>query len=308
MKLFYSLILSLLFSIASIGQSIDTPEIIEHVIKLRSMILENSSELNKLQTTTEKWGETEFESDQFYAAVKTVSELKNHFNFDDEYILKRVFKKYESINIEKYISAPDVQVISNNIDLLYFVFEGILNSSFPYSLNPEPRIFKEIEHYNLKPHQRVAQIEGQKSIVPLFMCMVVDELNLMTSIPNGKFLFEMAEQLRTVGSIIDIDHAKTGNWELEEEAFDKIIIRNVYHHLKKKKAKLKTIHKALSPNGELILLEPDASFNKTNTVCPKSLEIKKIVDSVENSGFKLIDKWQKSEHYYLLKFRKIEGS
>ncbi len=305
MKFNTPLAIALLLSVSCIGQSINTPKIIDQLSTLRHLLVKDSTELIKLQETTSKWGKAQFQSDEFYGAVKTVGELKSQFNFEDEYILKKVYKRFESIGIEKYIMASDIQVISNSIELLHLVFEGIFHSNHPYTLNLEPKILKELDFYDIKPKDRLLYIEGGNGMVPLLICMINEGVNLTLSIPNGKLLFEMSEQLRMVESNINIENVKTGNWEMEEEIYDRIIVRNVFHHLKNKKSKLNTLHSALSQNGELIILEPDASSNKANTICPKSMELTKVISTIENVNFQLHDQLKQSEHYQLLKFQKI---
>lgn len=74
---------------------------------------------------------------------------------------------------------------------------------------------------------------------------------------------------------------------LEGQQLDKIIIRDSFHHFKKKSKMLASIKKSLKDTGELFVVESVIIQNNGGKNCPMAMHASDIIKTIESGGFKL---------------------
>jgi len=73
----------------------------------------------------------------------------------------------------------------------------------------------------------------------------------------------------------------------EENEMDIIIIRNSFHHFKKKDKMLKSISSALKSNGILYIKDPVKELDTDGAMCHQAMYKQALVDVVTKNGFKM---------------------
>ncbi|MBK8195693.1 MAG: class I SAM-dependent methyltransferase [Lewinellaceae bacterium] len=76
---------------------------------------------------------------------------------------------------------------------------------------------------------------------------------------------------------------------LEGRRLNKIILRNTFHHFKRKPEMLEAITRTLNPQGRLYVLETVRDINPDRRLCKLSMSQREIIDLIELNGFRLAD-------------------
>ena len=269
------------------------------------LLLANPPAAERLKQVTEKLPSSLASSRSFYDFVNYLSRKPDIDS--TESMLRKASRKYPTMSFLKTLTEEDLHVIHENRKLISFILEGVLEFEYPYVINKHPSFLTELEFYNISPGEVVGEIGAGNGMFSLVTSMVHDSIsyyinelgaNTVNSTANRHQLYKKYIASNNLSYII----GEEKHTNLKIGSCDKIIVRNTFHHFKKKKQMLKSISQSLKEEGELLLLEPDLSLVKDNQVCKKAIKINKVVSAVENAGFKLVGKQHINHHYIAMRF------
>jgi ubiquinone/menaquinone biosynthesis C-methylase UbiE len=160
---------------------------------------------------------------------------------------------------------------------------------------------EELGVYDFKPGETIADIGFGSGWLEGVIINFYDSLNIYAqdidkyNIRTADYVFKKYLELRPTPNTnkITVVKGKKDSTGLPKNHFDKIIIRETFHHFKEKEKMLQDIAGLLKTNGRLFILEPvteETYFN--NTFCKTFHYNKKDIEQFFSAaGFKLI-----SEH------------
>jgi len=274
--------------------------------QLRNELLSaNPTAAERLKQVTDKLPSSLASSRPFYDFVNYISRVPD--GKSTEMLLDQAFSRYPNIPFLKTLTKEDLLIIHENRELLSFILEGVLKFEYPYVINKHPSFLEELEFYNISQGEVVGEIGAGNGMFSLVTGMIYDSISFYINETGAYTVNSTAKKHQLYEKYIDsnnltyiIGEVKSTN--LKTGSCDKIIVRNTFHHFKKKKQMLKSIRLALKEEGELLLLEPDLSLAKDNQICTKAIKINKIVSAVERAGFKLVGKKHIKDYYIVMRF------
>ena len=246
---------------------------------------------------------------------KTVNKIKNlsFKKLHDDNPYRNVYteiRKYESgkKSIFSSYSAIEMKIVKENIDLFGLVYQGVLKHDFPYGINSETSFIDEVVFIGIQDGDRIADIGAGSGEVGLLWAIIFKNLEVyMTDIGNiqvdlMRFKSKNIESIDT-SNVVKILKGKKKSTMLEGKNLDKIVLKQAFHHFKKKDAMLASIKKSMTRDGELILIETEPTFYKNVRVgCRERLPQSEIESILKKNGFTLIDS-ERDEHDFYLKFK-----
>ncbi len=217
------------------------------------------------------------------------------------------FRKYQlgKKSIFRSFSPIEMKIVEENLDLFGLVFQQILKPDFPYGINPKTAFMDEVVFIGIKDGDRIADLGAGSGEISFLWSIIFKDLELyMTEI--GEVQLEVMNFKSKKIESIDTSNAiqilrgtkkKTG---LEGENLDKIVVRQTFHHFKKKKAMLASIKSSLKPDGELILIEAEPYlWHGRQMGCKKAMFQPEIESILKKNGFILIDSERDKQAIYL---------
>lgn len=305
MRFIFSLIICLNASLHSIGQNLLHEKGIESLNQLRTHILRhNSIELEQL---LDKIGEENLENEVFFNSIieevlkiklRNVSSIKASESFNTH---------SKILNLGISLSNEEIELLVSNFELIELLSIGLLKAESPFDLDFNSSFFEELKFYSIKDNQRIGEIGGGNGtftvlsgIINPKVDLVINELgDLKVEFLDSRINNYYDQISRKKIQVVKGDKNKTN---FEKGAFDKLIIRNTFHHFKKKKKMLASLKKSLKPDGELILYEPFIEFQESERTCMKIMELDKAIKVIEKEDFVLVERKQVGSRL-LLKFK-----
>lgn len=221
--------------------------------------------------------------------------------YEEEFSQDKYFK-----TLLDSIEFIEVQLLVENKELVDLMAEGILSDSFPHPIAVESVIFEEIGYYNFNKNECIAEIGvglGGFSLLVAFQerfkNLYITELDKQ----NVDFLdyrFNNLPDHIPQENIFAIK-GKKRNTKLPKDAFNKIIIRNTFHHFDQAEKMVKSIHKNLFDNGFLYVME--YKWEDEEHVCPRVLSQSEIINSIPSEYF-IYDHIFDMKDRYIIRYRK----
>ncbi len=257
----------------------------------RNYLIQNDIEnTENLKNTIKKWEEFEQNPETLKAIIyqsKFAYALKDvSYNF----IIKKANSEYPHSHLPNQITEEDLQIFSQNSDLVDLISFEVLDYKYPFRIIPNHRLFEEIEFYDIQQNEIIAEIGAGNGTFSQMLSMLGKEITLIINEIDKDVLKYIAIKKENKAYRIDSNHILIVKGSKKEinlpHPVDKIIIRNSFHHFSKKQQMLESIIGSLNPNGRLFIFE--TLKNETNpSACKYKMEDYEIKSIFENTGFLL---------------------
>lgn len=255
-------ILLFLILIASVSfaqtEDIPTKEQIQNLSNFRGELLRNNKEnLLDLDTLLKKFTEEDFNSESFSEMISKTIINKHIDHFSSDLIVHFFEKDYPNLSISDKITVSDINTISKNNEILEMILTGVINPEFPFPLGKNSEFFKELSFYEIKKGDKIGEVGAGLGGFALLLAIVEPEIELSINEISNKPLWYSEKKFNFHSEYIDKENIEfvlgdKKSTNFEEGVFDKIYIRNSFHHFKKKKKMLNSIKKSLKEDGHYI--------------------------------------------------------
>lgn len=155
-------------------------------------------------------------------------------------------------------------------------------------------IREELDFYELRPGQQLAEIGAGDGRFAATLMAGVDSLTLFVNDIDSAALVEIAYHiqhnplLQKPGSGIHPILGASGNTGLGNTQFDKVIIRNAFHHFSHARDMLQSIREALLPEGRLYIKERYLGECREDC-CEFAMEEDEVKAALRSGGFHLLE-------------------
>ena len=177
----------------------------------------------------------------------------------------------------------------------FLAIEGVLMPKSPYPLGDIRDFYKEIKAYDLRAGQTFVDVGAGTGIITYILSLSGFPLQLYLTELDGMFLdFHFREATlksndrtgQKVNVVIALPHGL--GLEAQVKA-DRILMREVYHHLNAPKEVLASVREHLAPGGMLILVETTSDTKLPDHVaCNRAMSYEQIIREVTKAGFRLV--------------------
>lgn len=300
-----------LIPILSIGQSIGVThlEVIKEIANYRSILIENDPEsIDRLRDLENKIGGFDNLEENFSSIVANILAAKSSYdNIPVERLLELVDEFCPYCRAKYSMDEETVNLILDHSDLFGLLLEGVLMPNYPFIINGETTILGEVEFYELEANQKIAEIGAGTGIFSILLGVLDKNFEIsINELSSNKITFlekrvdRHDDFLNT--ELIEVVKGSKSSVKLEKKEYDRIIIRNSYHHFSKEKKMLASIKKALKPGGKLCLFEPvieniiDKEF-----ACSSTKSRQSILSELNQAGF-ILEEEDDRYGYLLLRF------
>ena len=157
-----------------------------------------------------------------------------------------------ALSAEEPVLQPSINAPFRNPDVQEFVGKFEVESREVYSRRKEI-----VAACEIKPGQKVADIgAGTGLFTRLFAAAVGKEGRVVAVDIDQKYLDHIARTSREANlANVDTLLGKPDSTELPADSIDLVFICDTYHHFEYPQATLASIHRALRPGGELVILD-----------------------------------------------------
>ena len=293
-------LLILLFSFQT-GHCQGSKEWTPNIIAYRDYLLaQDTAALQQFRTLLKNWKIDEHP--ERFILLRDIILLDRVYKRKLKFIKKKIAKTHPSYGLTDSISEKNILILEKNVELINMINIDLLKGKYPFPINPKSELFKELDEYQLKKTDRVGEIGCGDGGMGLFLHITNPDIQL--------FLNEIDwYQLEIIQSLLDnntyiydstkikLIYGRRKTTNLDNYNLDKILIRNTFHHYKKKPQMLKSIKAALKEDGLLFIQEPTIE----SETCPKALPKDKIISIITANGFTLVKEVQ-FEYDYFFKF------
>jgi ubiquinone/menaquinone biosynthesis C-methylase UbiE len=165
----------------------------------------------------------------------------------------------------------------------------MLKPTYPFTVNPKSDVFKELEFYKIAKGERIAELGAGNGTFSILLGLMSKEINITVNEIEVGFLQYIKRKLENNDGELDASkfeliEGKKSSANLPENQFDKVIIRNAFHHFSKKEKMLVSIKEALKKDGKLYLYEPVLT---TGSNCKMVMSKEDLLVEIEKGGFVL---------------------
>lgn len=259
------------------------------------IISKDTARLMQLEILLKKWEGLEPDEETLSNIFYYINDhAQNEYLF--KWLKKTLERHYPESLIVKNLTETEYKLVSDYTELLELIRVEILDDEFPFNIKRDDDFILELEYYNLKNHQRIAEIGAGSGIFSFLLFFSNPSLKisineLWNKVSNIAFTLKRVSQYFNT-DMIEVIKGNKKDTNLNG-LYDRIIIRNTFHHFKKMKPMLKSIYKHLSDDGVLYIKERPIGFNNSPIYCEQQMDNEKIKTYINQSNFQII------EEYYL---------
>ncbi len=166
----------------------------------------------------------------------------------------------------------------------------------PYKLTNSESLWQEFSFYEIQHDHILFDIGAGNGFISFILALSGLPLQIYTTeVDQGfiKYLHDrMAEPVfQDIQSDIFLISGLEKSLGIKDVKADRIILREVFHHLKHRKEILNDIYQHLTSDGHLLVVEATKDLeSKEAKNCPKAVKSSEILDAFENAGFDLIER------------------
>jgi len=166
-----------------------------------------------------------------------------------------------------------------------------------------------IRHLRLQPGQAIADVGAGTGFFSLLMAREVGATGRVYAVDIAKnFVDASVQRAREQGldNVIGVVNDQQ-NVHLAPASVDLVFISDTYHHFEYPQATLLSIHSALKPNGELVIIDfrRDASQSSSWVLDHVRADNQRVITEIEAAGFELTEKLDFMQTQYYLRFRRL---
>lgn len=293
--------------LVSVSAQVDSLEklIIEATLEYRNHLLFKNENPKAFEDTMEKWEKIEpnptILSSIFYKTFGYLIAYEPNLKT----LKKRSKKISRTSKLPNMISETDLQVIKSNIDLISLMFAGYINPEFPNKVQLDTLNIHEIAFIDIQPDEVIADIGSGLGDHILLLSLIYPNNNFVLNevtyyheehlynkvLRNYDLFLKNDRTIRVVrGNKKDINLG---------ENVDKIIIRNAFHHFKRKKKMIKSMAEHLNKDGKIIFIEPLKNNNTSIDDCRLKMESHKVLSYIRDSKLVILEEKTINNTLYL---------
>lgn len=166
-----------------------------------------------------------------------------------------------------------------------------------------------IRHLRLQPGQAIADVGAGTGFFSLLMAREVGATGRVYAVDIAKnFVDASVQRAREQGldNVIGVVNDQQ-SVHLPPASVDLVFISDTYHHFEYPQATLRSIHSALKPNGELVIIDfrRDASQSSSWVLDHVRADNQRVITEIEAAGFELTEKLDFMQTQYYLRFRRL---
>ena len=221
---------------------------------------------------------------------------KNLTKVDIEYLKKLRTEKFQD---ESEI-MHELDYVNNHPELYMMMNEKFISRDYPYRLSLQHFMIEEMMVCKVDTNHRVAEIgAGDGHFAYLLNRIFKPKVYHLNEIDTPRvYFFPRIKKLHldSLENDYKLIHGEKNKTNLSGQ-YDKIIIRNTFHHFRKKKKMLENVKQHLAPNGEIVVIEvfkEDAKFKLDDKggaySCYMQISENEFLSYFEEGNFKLISK------------------
>jgi SAM-dependent methyltransferase len=222
----------------------------------REPLLKDTFLIKKFIEIADKF-EDKYPVNNLNTIIGLVSAQSNYQIKKEEYldILLRK-RKPEHRNVEKL--KQDIDFVFRYAEPWYLIHNGIIDCNYPYNLTLNSFFMNELLACHLEPNEYVADIGAGDGFFSFLLMNIyrpaVLHLNEITPV-QIEVIRNQYEKL-TTGNLTKVDYfVGTKTATNLSEKYDKIIMRNTFHHFVFKQKMMEDIILKLKPDGKIIIIE-----------------------------------------------------
>lgn len=203
--------------------------------------------------------------------------------------LKQVILKNKIFGSQ--LDSSDIEVLVANADLFGLMGLRVLESTYPYKVDRGMKLHEELKFYHLEDGLRIADIGTGNGEFCVVLGFVYENLDIACN-EIDSYALKIIERKRAAlqstikGNVIHVVEGTKTSVNLPAASFDRIIIRNTFHHFARPLRMLESIAQAMADDGMLLINEPVYVSRKQNS-CKKTMKEKPILRLLSRAGFVL---------------------
>ncbi len=166
-----------------------------------------------------------------------------------------------------------------------------------------------IRHLRLQPGQAIADVGAGTGFFSLLMAREVGATGRVYAVDIAKnFVDASVQRAREQGldNVIGVVNDQQ-SVHLAPASVDLVFISDTYHHFEYPQATLRSIHSALKPSGELVIIDfrRDASQSSSWVLDHVRADNQRVITETKAAGFELTEKLDFMQTQYYLRFRRL---
>ena len=228
------------------------------------------------------------------------------YNYDLEDVSEHL-EEYLSDSVIQLISKEEYFSIAQHYELIDLIRFGVLHKYYPFAVNYEASVFKELEFYEIENTETIGEIGAGNGIFS-FILGLYDKTTyiFVNEIDVGFYYYYEAklnkqEDRFRYGQMYPVFGTEKKTY-FGNRMMDKIILRKTFHHFTNPKSMLKSIKKSLKKDGELYIYEALPRLNVGENICDELMTEEEIKTALKEGGFEL-DKEIILEGVMIMKYR-----
>ncbi len=285
----------LLLTLSTTWAQTDTIEqsLISATNEFRNSILLNSPDYEDFEALKRRWSKIEKDEDIIKDLLYNLTYGIQVYDPKFKRIQKILKKQYPNSLLHTKISEQDVETIKKNLDLLSFINDQYLEDKYPYKIKLDTANINEIKFINIQPNEVIADIGSGNGNQILLTSLIYQQNDFILSEIDFSLVIFLQEKIKRNSSLlfkynrrIDIAIGKNKSLNLGTRV-DKIIVRNSFHHFKKKEEMLESMIEYLNPNGSVIFIEPLKSNSTSVDECKLKMDAEDVIKIINQSSLKI---------------------
>lgn len=230
---------------------------------------------------------------------------ERYWQVDD--LIEKGFTYLEPKNLRAYKSWGEENAFVLQ-ELNFLAGNRIIETTAPYKLADLNEFWKEIDFYDVHLNEQILDLGAGNGFISFVLAFSGIQADIYLSEINEEiisYLVQSIERVKAGNISAQLTFFKSNEKNIGSDTlkFDRIIMREVFHHLKFPTEIFNSIKEHLSDNGLLYIVETTKDIEMTNQRrCPQSTTRKKIIEFATANGFQLLDH-QQANQATMLKFR-----
>jgi SAM-dependent methyltransferase len=181
---------------------------------------------------------------------------------------------------------------------------GVIEDKSPYKLTNLKSFWAEISAYKLHKNQIFIDVGGGLGTISFVLSKSGTRLTIYITEINQEVLSFLGRKVESVvagkdsSGIYVVTGAEKHLGLADTVKADRILLREVFHHLNDKEAIMASIRDHLKPDGKLIIVESPSELEPNNKYrCNKAMESDKIESLFKDFGFAIEEKRRVEDAY-----------
>jgi len=192
----------------------------------------------------------------------------------------------------QYLQFRQVKLLLDHLALLSMIAEGAFERVYPYHVRLSPILLQELRTYELQKSDRIGEVGAGSGGFGFMLGMtnipkkvVLNELPY-SSKENFKLNYKKFEDHLNYTKM-DFAVGSKRRCRMGDYAFDKLILRNTFHHFSHPKNMSRSMRYTLRSGGELFVME--TKWEELEIPCQSAMPFSEIIRILEQAGFEYIE-------------------